>query len=290
MSQSISKESQNPATDSVAASSSNIKGMTSCEESDIYLWFIFKSGKILLRKEGSTLVIPHQKEPPFPIPEDSTLHDIAVFRNIECKAFALKEEIEENESWKMIDLRSSFYILDPQMIALVGKSSEIINWSTKCKFCSTCRKELVQVKPITRQCPSCKARYHPMVFSCIIVRITKGDEIFLIHAKTFKGPHFSLVSGYLEAGESLEECLIREVKEETNFSVKNIQYFSSQPWPFPSQMMVGFTCEYDDGELKLQESEISEGRFFNINNLPELPPKFTIARQMIDDWIEKKRQ
>ena len=127
-----------------------------------------------------------------------------------------------------------------------------------------------------------------MVFTCIIVRITKGDEIFLVHAKTFKGPRYSLVSGYLEPGESLEECLIREIKEETNFEVQNIQYFGSQPWPFPSQMMVGFTCEYKSGELKLQESELTDGGFFGINNLPELPPEFTIARQMINDWISKK--
>lgn len=267
----------------------NIFIVSTLMSQELSYWFLIKSGKILLHKEGSTLTIPIQKDPPFPIPEDSIIHNIGQANDTECKAFELKEEIEENDLWKMTDLRSSFYLLDPLMIAMAGKSNEIINWSTKCKFCSACGNKLEQVKPITRQCPKCKSRYHPIISTCIIVRITKGDDIFLVHAKTFKGPHFSLVSGYLEPGETLEECLIREVKEETNFEVQNIQYFGSQPWPFPSQMMVAYSCEYKSGELKLQESELTEGRFFNIDELPELPPKFAIARQMIDDWVQKKK-
>ena len=116
--------------------------------------------------------------------------------------------------------------------------------------------------------------------------IRKGKEILLVHARNFKGTFNSLVAGFLETGETLEECVAREVKEETGLDVKNITYFANQPWPYPSGLMVGFIADYAGGELTLQDEELSSGAFYTRDNLPELPRKLSLARKMIDWWIE----
>ena len=110
----------------------------------------------------------------------------------------------------------------------------------------------------------------------------------MVHARNFRGTFRGLIAGYVEPGESLEDCLRREVMEETGLTIKNVRYFGSQPWPYPSVIMVGFTAEYESGELRLQEEELDAGRFFTIDTLPELPQKLSLARRLIDWWIEKQ--
>lgn len=114
----------------------------------------------------------------------------------------------------------------------------------------------------------------------------KKNSLLLVHARNFKGTFNSLVAGFLETGETLEECVAREVKEETGLNVKNITYFGNQPWPYPSGLMVGFIADYAGGEINLQDEELSSGDFYTRDNLPELPRKLSLARKMIDWWIE----
>ena len=107
-----------------------------------------------------------------------------------------------------------------------------------------------------------------------------------MHARNFRGTFYGLVAGFLEAGETLEECVEREVFEETGLKVKNITYFSNQPWPYPSGLMVGFIADYESGEIKLQEDELTAAAFYSKDNLPEIPRKLSIARRLIDWWME----
>ena len=118
-----------------------------------------------------------------------------------------------------------------------------------------------------------------------IMYITKGDSVLMVRAKNFRGTYYGLVAGFLEAGETLEECVHREVMEETGIRIKNLKYFGSQPWPYPSGVMIGFTADYESGEIKLQEEELSAGDFFTKDNLPELPGKLSLARKLMDDWL-----
>ena len=126
---------------------------------------------------------------------------------------------------------------------------------------------------------------YPVIHPAIIVLIRKGDELLLVHARNFKGRFHGLVAGFLEVGESLEQCVRREVMEETGLTIKNITYFGSQPWPYPSGLMVGFFADYESGTIKLQDDELSAGAFFSKDHLPELPQKLSIARRMIDWWL-----
>ena len=140
---------------------------------------------------------------------------------------------------------------------------------------------------ISKVCTICGKEIWPQVSPAIIVRIHKGDQIMLVHAKNFRRSEmYGLVAGFVETGETLEECVRREVKEEIGLSIKNIKYFASQPWPYPCGIMLGFTADYDSGEIHLQEEEIADARWVSKNNLPVIPDKMSIARRLIDDWLE----
>jgi NAD+ diphosphatase len=112
-------------------------------------------------------------------------------------------------------------------------------------------------------------------------------EVLLVRAKNFRRPHHGLVAGFLETGESLVDAVRREVREETGIEIKNIRYFDSQPWPYPFGLMVGFTADYDGGKIHLQRSELSKGAWFDKDHLPHIPEKLSIARQLIDAWLEE---
>ena len=116
------------------------------------------------------------------------------------------------------------------------------------------------------------------------------DRILLVKSKTFKGTYFGLVAGFVEFGESLEEAVVREIKEETNLEVENIKYFDSQPWPYPNGLMIGFTAKYKSGHLNIQESELQEGNWYSINNLPEIPKPLSMANMLINHYLNKYKE
>ena len=125
----------------------------------------------------------------------------------------------------------------------------------------------------------------PQLATAVIVLIYKGDEVLLVHAKNFKGNFYGLIAGFVETGESLEEAVVREVREETGLEIDSLRYFGSQPWPYPIGLMVGFTARYKGGNLRLQEEELSEGGWFHRNKLPQIPEKLSLARKLIDHWL-----
>lgn len=141
---------------------------------------------------------------------------------------------------------------------------------------------------ISKKCTECGKQVWPSLATAIIVLIKKDDQVLLVHARNFKGNFDSLVAGFVETGENLEEAVHREVMEETGLTIKNLKYFGSQPWPYPSGLMIGFSAEYVDGEIHLQKEELSRGKWFTKENLPILPEKLSIARKLIDAWLADK--
>jgi len=139
---------------------------------------------------------------------------------------------------------------------------------------------------ISKRCTNCGKEVWPQLATAVIVLIRKGDEVLLVHANNFRRDFYGLVAGFVETGETLEEAVEREVMEETGLKIKNLKYFASQPWPYPSGLMVGFNAEYAEGDIHLQRSELSDGGWFKRDNLPHIPEKLSIARQLIDNWLK----
>ena len=140
---------------------------------------------------------------------------------------------------------------------------------------------------ISKRCINCGKEVWPSLATAIIVLIQRNDEVLLVHARNFKGNFYGLVAGFVETGETLEEAVHREVLEETGITIENLHYFGSQPWPYPSGLMIGFTADYVSGNIHLQKEELSKGAWFTKDDLPNIPEKLSIARRMLDDWIIK---
>ena len=185
-----------------------------------------------------------------------------------------------------VPLRASYDVLPLAHYLMAGKARELMHFDDTVRYCSVCGAPMRWNTDISKMCTSCQREVWPTIATAIIVRITRGDEVLLVRAKNFRGNYYGLVAGFLETGETLEECVRREVREETNLEVKDIRYFGNQPWPYPSGQMIGFTAHYAGGTLRIQDDELSTAAFFHRDHLPEIPHKLSMARMLIDDWLE----
>ena len=247
-------------------------------------WFIFFNDQLLLQKKGETYTIPYSINPPVPV---KNVLEVSLLEDMPACTASVDTPLEETAEYLPMGLRESYDYLDPILHKIAGKAYELIYWDQHSRFCPSCGTKTVMQTTISKQCPNCKYEIYPVVSPAILVLIRKGDAILLVHARNFRGSFYGLVAGFLETGETLEECVRREVMEETGLEINNITYFGNQPWPYPSNLMVGFIADYVSGTIRLQDEELSEGAFFTKDNLPELPRKLSLARKMIDWWLEQ---
>lgn len=260
------------------------------QENSLCGWFVFFNGQVLIEKQKDGYHIPYATEPPVPVPVGSTIHLIGEVNGYPAKTYALYAPVpgDENSPRMMKDLRASFDVLPWEEYNRAGKASQILNWDKNSRYCPMCGIPTVQVSPIAKRCPECRQEFYPRISPAVIVLIKKEESILLVHARNFRGTFKGLVAGFLEPGETLEECVHREVMEETGLRIKNLKYFGSQPWPYPSGIMIGYSAEYESGIIKLQDEELNAGAFYTRDHLPEIPKKLSIARKLIDAWIEGK--
>lgn len=164
-----------------------------------------------------------------------------------------------------------------------SRAVQLLEWRRNHKFCSKCGHETHQhATQFAMVCSACGYNQYPRVNPCVITIITRGeDEILLAKNIRNKNQMYSLIAGFVEVGETLEEAVQREILEEVGLKVKNIQYLASQPWPFPSNLMMAFKAEYDEGEIEIEQAELSDAQFFKFDQLPEIPFKGSIAYAMI---------
>lgn len=247
-------------------------------------WFIFFNDQLLLQKKGETYTIPYSINPPVPV---KNVLEVSLLEDMPACTASVDTPLEETAEYLPMGLRASYDYLDPVLHKIAGKAYELIYWDQHSRFCPSCGTKTVMQTTISKQCPNCKYEIYPVVSPAILVLIRKGDAILLVHARNFRGSFYGLVAGFLETGETLEECVRREVMEKTGLEINNITYFGNQPWPYPSNLMVGFIADYVSGTIRLQDEELSEGAFFTKDNLPELPRKLSLARKMIDWWLEQ---
>ena len=248
-------------------------------------WFIFFNDQLLLQRKGETYTIPYSINPPVPV---KNVLEVNLLEDMPACTASVDTPLEETAEYLPMGLRASYDYLDPVLHKIAGKAYELIYWDQHSRFCPSCGTKTVMQTTISKQCPNCKYEIYPVVSPAILVLIRKGDAILLVHARNFRGSFYGLVAGFLETGETLEECVRREVMEETGLEINNITYFGNQPWPYPSGLMVGFIADYAGGDIHLQDDELSSGNFYTRDHLPELPRKLSLARKMIDWWIAQQ--
>jgi NAD+ diphosphatase len=158
----------------------------------------------------------------------------------------------------------------------------LLAWERDHQFCGRCG-QLMQIDHEERamRCQPCKSINYPRIAPCIIVLVTRGEELLLARNVNFPGPMYSTLAGFIEAGETAEQTLVREVREEVGVEVGHLRYFQSQSWPFPNQLMLGFFAEYAGGDIVCDQREIAEARWFRPRELPMVPPPSSVAGQLI---------
>ena len=248
-----------------------------------HYWYVFYGDQLLLQKQDTGYTIPFTEEAPVAV-EHSLPFEMA--DGTRAIAAYTAQPLEETEAYLPIGLRASYDYIDKWQYEQAGKAFQINYWDQHSRFCPACGTPTEQKELIMKRCPACKYEIYPTVSSAILVLIRKADQILLVRARNFKGKFHGLVAGFLETGETLEQCVEREVMEETGLQVQNIRYWGNQPWPYPSNLMIGFVADYAGGEIRLQDEELSSGAFYGKENLPEIPPKLSLARRMIDWWLE----
>lgn len=187
-----------------------------------------------------------------------------------------------SEEYRVILLREFFSTHSEAENFLTFRAKALFSWHCNSKFCSVCGSPLSPHAKLTvMECPSCRRIFFPRIEPCIIVLITRGKKILLARHANRNQDMYACIAGFVEAGESAEEAVRREVKEEVGIEIKNIKYRGSQSWPFPDQMMLGFTAEYKSGDLTLQKEEIADAQWFDRNNVPASPKPGSIAYRLI---------
>jgi NAD+ diphosphatase len=193
------------------------------------------------------------------------------------------------------DLRALYRLIDEPLWGIAGRAVQIVGWDRTHRYCGRCGTPTVPVPgERVRRCPNCDLHAYPRVSPAIIVLITRGehDERALLAWGTRRQQQFySTLAGFVEAGETLEEALVREIKEEVGIDVRDVRYFGSQAWPFPHQLMIGYRARYAGGELMLQGLEIRDARWFTpeeIDTVTAVRGPFSIAGKLIDGWIAEQ--
>lgn len=247
-------------------------------------YFVFCQSDIVLEHTTDGYNIP--TEPPTELKPWTTVMDIDG-----AKAYRIDAPITDSRRYEMCPLRQSYYKLSESDYLKAGKCHELLYWDQNTKFCGVCGGPMRFDTAISKKCEHCGKEIWPQLATAVIVLIRRRspegkDEVLLVHANNFRGDHYGLVAGFVETGETLEEAVYREVEEEVGLHITNLRYFGSQPWPYPCGLMVGFTADYDYGKIHLQRSELSKGAWFDRDHLPRIPEKMSIARRLIDAWLE----
>ena len=187
-------------------------------------------------------------------------------------------------------LRSLFGVMSDDLVAIAGRAFQIVEWNRSHQYCGVCATPTERAQhERSRTCPTCGHSAYPRISPAMMCLVTRGHEILLARNVNFPTGRYSALAGFLEAGESIEEAVVREVQEEVGIQVANPKYFASQSWPFPHSLMIAYTAEYAGGELTPNGHEIAEASWFTADHLPQLPPRISIARALIEDTLARIR-
>jgi NAD+ diphosphatase len=260
------------------------------ERSEPAWWFAFQENKLLVYQGLSSVSIPCLVD--FAELGLTTLdqHYLGRLNNSHCYAVELGEGTVPPAGMAFEGLRQVYGRLDEDLFWVAARAVQIVDWDRTHLFCGRCGAPLrTKTTERAKECPICGQLHFPRLAPAIIVLVERGRELLLARSRHFLPSMYSVLAGFVEPGETLEEAVAREVREEVALTVKDIKYFDSQPWPFPHSLMIGFTATYADGEISLSDEEIEDAGWFTVDNLPTIPGKISIARKLIDWFVAKQK-
>lgn len=254
-------------------------------------WFIFQGDKLLVEiKDDEQYGIPLLNEPADINLESFRTQYLGRYEGTWCYAAELSDDTVPPENLVFHDLRRLYGRMDFNLFQVAGYAFQLHHWERMSQYCGRCGSKTEDShSERAKICTRCEAISYPRLSPSMITAVIKDDKILLARSRRFKRKMYSVLAGFVEPGETLEECVKREVMEEAGIEVKNIRYFGSQPWPFPDSLMVGFTAEYKSGEIRIDEEELEDAGWFSADDLPVIPHGFTIARQLID-WFTASQE
>ncbi|MCD4807548.1 MAG: NAD(+) diphosphatase [Methanococcoides sp.] len=226
------------------------------------------------------------------IPERSILESteviyIGTLGDMPCHCFEIPEEAEF-EDMEFLELNDLYGIIDEEMLGITSRAVQMADFYRTHQYCGLCGNSTHYVPEETgMQCGSCAHIAYPRISPAVVVLIEKEEELLMARSHHFKEGMYGLVAGFVEAGETIEHAVHREVKEEVGVSIKELSYFGSQPWPFPSSLMIGFTATYESGDIEIDANEIEDAKWFPIDKIPTPPSKKSITGSLIELFIEK---
>ena len=213
-------------------------------------------------------------------PENALL--VGEWQGMQCYAADL-DKLPENISGELMPVRTLFGLVSAEEIYLAGRAIQLLDWQKNHHYCGRCgTPTTARAGQFAMQCPACGLIAYPRISPAVMVLISRGDQLLLARSPRFRPGVYSALAGFVEAGETLEQCAIREVLEEVGIEIANLRYFRSQSWPFPDSLMAAFFADYAGGEIKPDPREIEDAKWFSCSALPALPEPVSIARQLID--------
>lgn len=266
------------------------------------LWFLFRGDQLLVVQRQAVNGEGAGSNAPAPFVAGTNALDIKLQSrqylgcwntsdsSLHCFSGELAEDCLLPAECTTVDLRSLFGVWEERWIAVAGRAKQVAHWERDHRYCSRCGAATEGAAgERARRCPHCGLTSYPRISPAIIIAVRRkmedGEKILLARNHRFPAGRYSVVAGFVEVGETLEECARREVMEEVGIQIDAIHYFGSQSWPFPNSLMIGFVADYAGGEINLDDSEIAEAGWFSPDAMPQLPPKISIARQLIDSFL-----
>lgn len=265
----------------------------SSKTSDVVKYgFIFQNDKLLILKQTSGLRLPTFASLSSLTPHFLREYPLGIVNSAPCYCAEIDSNIPIPDDLTPTPLRQCFEILGMDWYVTTAKAISVITWDKNHEYCGRCgSKTIYKSGTFERVCEHCKLSFYPRISPSMIVLIKNRDKILMSRSPHFTPGAYGLIAGFLEVGESIEDAVHREVQEEVGLKIKNLRYFGSQSWPFPDSLMIGFTADYDSGEIVLQTNEIESADWYRYDQLPGGPSvNISIARKLIDHFIAEQQQ
>jgi len=247
------------------------------------VWAVLRGNALVVQEHDGALALPEGERPPW-LPADRETLAIGRWHGRPLRAARISNQDPLPSPFVAEPFNATGERLDDATLTLGGIAQQVLHWERDSRFCSRCGSSQERLPASWgKRCAGCGAEHFPHIHPCAIVLVKRGDEFLLARKPEWAPGRYGLVAGFLDFGESLEECARREVREETGVEINGIRYVGSQCWPFPSQLMAGFVAEYAVGEIHVDPTELEDARWFSAVAMPaSIPPRRSIARWIID--------